>query len=56
MPDVSENGDIVFTVIDEWGRRRIDSLLEDGTRVIVVAPPPVVVKRMIGDGFTWVVG
>jgi hypothetical protein len=37
MPDVSENGDIVFTSIDEWGRRRLDSLLEDGTKVIVTA-------------------
>jgi hypothetical protein len=51
MPDVSENGDAVFTAIDEWGRRRIDSLLEDGTKIIVVAPPPVVVETIVAMNF-----
>jgi hypothetical protein len=49
MPDVSENGDIVFTAIDEWGRRRIDSLLEDGTKIIILAP--VIVETIVTKDF-----
>lgn len=36
LADVTEYGDIMLNAyIDEWGRRRIDSLLEDGTKIIV---------------------
>jgi len=34
---LSELGLQVFTVVDEFGERRTDSLLEDGTKVIVVS-------------------
>jgi hypothetical protein len=34
--DITEYGDIVFTDMDEWGRIRINSLLEDGTKIIIV--------------------
>lgn len=36
MPDLSEYGDIVFTTLDEWGNRKIDGLLEDGTKILIV--------------------
>jgi len=51
MPNITEYGEIVLNGVDEWGKRRIDSLLEDGVRVIVaVAPPPPVVKIAYTDG------
>jgi len=41
----TEYGDLMLfgspTILDEWGRRRIDSLLEDGTRIIAVVVIPV---------------
>lgn len=38
MTDITEYGDIMLNaIIDEWGRRRIGGLLEDGTKIIVVA-------------------
>ena len=42
MTDLTEFGDLMInTVMDEWGFRKIDGLLEDGTKVIVAeAPPP----------------
>jgi hypothetical protein len=56
MPNITEYGDIILNAyIDEWGKRRIDSLLEDGTKIIVILPPPVVGYRVIGDGLTWIV-
>ena len=43
MVDITEYGDIMINpVMDEWGRTKIDSLLEDGTIIIVVVVPPVV--------------
>lgn len=36
--DISEYGDIMInTVMDEWGRVRINSLLEDGTKIIIIS-------------------
>lgn len=55
MTEISEYGDIVFIAVDEWGRRRINALLEDGTKVIVVVVVPPIVKRIMGDGFVWIV-
>jgi hypothetical protein len=58
MTNITECGDIMINAyMDEWGRRRINSLLEDGIKIIVVVPPPplVVVYRVVGDGLTWVV-
>lgn len=53
MADVTEYGEVMLNAyIDEYGRRRIDALLEDGTKVMVVAvpppppPPPVAVPQM----------
>jgi hypothetical protein len=50
MPDVSEYGDIVFAIVDEWGRRRIDSLLEDGTKIITI-PAPGIVEAIVAKDF-----
>lgn len=49
MTELTEFGDVMInSYLDEWGRRKIDSLLEDGVRIIVVAaPPPVVVKPIV---------
>ncbi|MEM4847030.1 MAG: hypothetical protein QW794_04660 [Thermosphaera sp.] len=42
MSSITEYGEVVFNTVDEWGRVRVDSLLEDGTYVfpIEVVPPP----------------
>jgi hypothetical protein len=45
LVDLTEYGDIVFATLDEWGRRKIDSLLEDGTIIVVAVPPVVVVEK-----------
>jgi|GEM_PF-5915358 len=42
MPDISEYGDAVFATLDEWGRRRINGLLEDGTRILIAAVAPII--------------
>jgi len=37
MADLTEYGDaVVNSSLDEWGSRRLDGLLEDGTRILVV--------------------
>lgn len=37
MTDITEYGDIIVNAtIDEWGRRRTDGLLEDGTKIIII--------------------
>jgi len=41
MTDLTEYGDIMLNpILDEWGRRRIDSLLEDGTKIIILVAVP----------------
>jgi hypothetical protein len=42
LTDLTEYGDVMINAyMDEWGRRRIDGLLEDGTTIMVAeAPPP----------------
>jgi hypothetical protein len=49
LTDITEYGDIMINAyMDEWGRRKVDSLLEDGAKIIVVAVPVVpVVKKPI---------
>ena len=43
MADITEYGDVMLnTVIDEWGRRRINGLLEDGTRILIAAAAPII--------------
>ena len=37
MAGLTEYGDVAGDVVDEWGRRRINGLLEDGTRMLVAA-------------------
>ncbi|MGC8895646.1 MAG: hypothetical protein ACP5LB_02605 [Candidatus Bathyarchaeia archaeon] len=38
MVNVSEYGDIMLNaILDEWGRRKIDALLEDGTKIIIIS-------------------
>jgi len=57
LTDITEYGDVMLnSYIDEWGRRRIDGLLEDGTKIIVVVvvPPPVVI-HVAGEGLTWTI-
>lgn len=52
MTDVTEYGDIMISaILDEWGRRRIDGVLEDGTRVIIVVAAFVVAVDDGGVGF-----
>ncbi len=37
MTDLTEYGDVMINVaMDEWGRQRIDSLLEDGARAFII--------------------
>jgi len=55
LTEISEYGDVVLIAIDEWGRRRINVLLEDGTKVIVIVAIPPPAKRIIGDGLVWIV-
>lgn len=46
MTDISEYGDLLFnTTIDEWGRRRINSLLEDGVKVLAVVGVAPIIKK-----------
>jgi hypothetical protein len=45
LTDISEFGDLMLfgspAILDEWGFRKIDGVLEDGTKIIVAeAPPP----------------
>jgi len=42
LTDLTEYGDLMLDGVDEWGFRKIDGLLEDGTRIMVseVPPPP----------------
>ena len=40
MANITEYGEILLNGIDEWGGKKIDGLLEEGTIVIVAAPPP----------------
>ena len=55
MTETTEYGDIVLSIyVDEWGRRRINALLEDGTKVIVIVAIPPAVKRIMGDGLVWI--
>jgi hypothetical protein len=43
MTDVSEYGDIMINAyMDEWGKRRINCLLEDGTRILIAAAAPII--------------
>ncbi|MEM2386037.1 MAG: hypothetical protein QXO67_03540 [Candidatus Bathyarchaeia archaeon] len=55
MTDITEYGEIVLNGVDEWGKRRIDSLLEDGTKILIVAVPPPVVIHIVGEGLTWTI-
>jgi hypothetical protein len=36
LTDLTEYGDVMLDGVDEWGFRKIDGLLEDGTTIIVV--------------------
>ena len=36
MLGITEYGEIVFATLDELGRRKIDGLLEDGTKIIII--------------------
>ena len=54
MTNITENGEIVVNSIDERGRCRIDSILDDGT--IVIVPIVIVgILRQVGDGLTNVI-
>ena len=38
MAEISEYGDVMLNAyLDEWGNRKIDGLLEDGTQIIILA-------------------
>ena len=43
MTDLTEYGEVMAfgspAILDEWGRRKIDGLLEDGTKITIVVPP-----------------
>ena len=42
LSTLTEHGDVMLNdYVDEWGRRRINSLLEDGTKIVVVVVAPV---------------
>ena len=50
MAEITEYGDVMLNVyVDEWGRRRINGLLEDGTKVVVVVV--VVVETITANCF-----
>jgi len=54
VAEITEYGDVMLNVyVDEWGRRRINGLLEDGTKVVVVVVV-VVIGRVVGEGLTWI--
>ena len=37
MTDLTEHGDVMINAyMDEWGKRKIDGLLEDGTKIIII--------------------
>ena len=36
MTDLTEYGDVMLDGVDEWGFRKIDGLLEDGTKIIII--------------------
>jgi len=60
MAIITENGDIMAfgspAILDEWGRRRINGLLEDGTLIIILfIPPPSIVRPVINESLTWYV-
>lgn len=39
MPELTEYGDVMLNdYVDEWGRRRINGLLEDGVKIFIAAP------------------
>jgi len=43
LTDISEYGDVMINAyLDEWGRRKIDSLLEDGTRILIAVAAPII--------------
>jgi hypothetical protein len=37
MTDLTEYGDVMLDGVDEWGFRKIDGLLEDGTKIIIIS-------------------
>ena len=53
MSELTEYGDLMINAyVDEWGRRKIDGLLEDGTLVIIIfVPPPPVVEIIVANDF-----
>lgn len=43
MTDITEYGDIVINVyMDEWGKRRINSLLENGVKILALVGAPII--------------
>lgn len=43
MVDLTEYGDVMLnSYIDEWGRRRINGLLEDGVKILAVFGAPII--------------
>jgi len=41
LTDLTEYGDVMLDGVDEWGFRKIDGLMEDGTKIMTTeAPPP----------------
>ena len=51
MPDITEYGDLMpNAIVDEWGRRRIDGLLEDGAKIIVAIG--IILKQWSQTGYT----
>lgn len=40
MAKITEYGEVLINDIDEWGGRKIDGLLDEGTLVIVVTAGP----------------
>jgi len=55
MTEITEYGETIAfgTVLDEYGRRRINNLLDDGTFVMAVAVVPA--KKIFGDGIVWII-
>ncbi|MEM2263332.1 MAG: hypothetical protein QW160_03840 [Candidatus Bathyarchaeia archaeon] len=51
MPELTEYGEVMLNdYVDEWGRRRINGLLEDGTKIIVTVE--IILKQWSQTGFT----
>ncbi|MEM4700619.1 MAG: hypothetical protein QXZ51_00570 [Candidatus Bathyarchaeia archaeon] len=43
MTDITEYGDVMLNAyLDEWGRRRTDSLLENGIKILAVGVAPII--------------